>query len=229
MGMDESQSSESKRPDGEQLGTAVSCEAFAAMLNLSGKRRHTSQRIVLYAVLSSLRYPGALTHAFQALEDFRRAHVSLMNRSDVLPGVFCEELKEAYFGDDVADARIRSFIDLAEGTLVSIGGSSPESPELLLELVNGSTTLLEVLDRITTVYEEVATRHARSLKAEIKRLMNEIETSASEAHAAVTNARAAARNAGPAAEEFSQAAETFSTITRKIDSIAKQVLGHAAA
>ena len=71
----------------------LSGEVFGAMINLSGRRRFTSQRLVLYAVLASQGQQGAGATAREALALFSNAHSALLKRSGDLPGVFCPELE----------------------------------------------------------------------------------------------------------------------------------------
>lgn len=70
----------------------LSGEVFGALINLSGRRRFTSQRLVLYAVLAAQGQEGAADTARDALKLFREAHHALLNGSDALPGIFCPEL-----------------------------------------------------------------------------------------------------------------------------------------
>jgi hypothetical protein len=206
------------------IAGALSGETLAAMINLAGKRRSTSQRVVLYAVLASLKHPGALFTALETLDAFRNTHIMLIERKNGMPGVFCKELHEAYFGPSVGDARIRSFIDLAEGTLLAIGASSPDAPGLPIELIDTGTPVLEVLDQITRVYEEQAKEHAHQMKKRLQKAMADIENNADEARNAAINAQAIAAQAGDAGREFSIVADALSNITDEIDSLAKKML-----
>src|SRR3954462_919017 len=81
----------------------LSGEVFGALINLSGRRRFTSQRLVLYAVLGARGDVGAVAIAREALGLFRGAHAALIRRSADLPGVFCPELEEVYFGHPGGD------------------------------------------------------------------------------------------------------------------------------
>jgi hypothetical protein len=100
---------------------------------LSGRRRFTSQRLVLYAVLASQQQDGAAAIAQEALALFRGAHKSLLTDGDGLPGVFCPELEQAYFGKLQGDRAITAFADLAERTLRAIAKDASDSAELLAD------------------------------------------------------------------------------------------------
>lgn len=207
----------------------LSGEVFGMLINLSGRRRFTSQRLVLYAVLASQGHDNAAAIAREALGLFRGAHTSLIKRSGDLPGVFCPELEEAYFGRLDGDRNIRHFMDVAERTLNAIEDKLRAAPELLAELVQGTTTLLAILNQITSVYEEQSKRHARLMRNQLRGIMTEIETIAREANMVALNARIVAARSGQAGKEFSVVAGVLSNITSEIDDLVKAALKGAAA
>lgn len=207
----------------------LSGEVFGMLINLSGRRRFTSQRLVLYAVLASQGHDNAAAVAREALGLFRGAHTSLLKRSGDLPGVFCPELEEAYFGRLDGDRNIRHFMDVAERTLNAIEDKLRAAPELLAELVQGTTTLLAILNQITSVYEEQSKRHARLMRNQLRGIMTEIETIAREANMVALNARIVAARSGQAGKEFSVVAGVLSNITNEIDDLVKAALKGSAA
>ncbi len=186
---------------------ALSGEVFGALINLSGRRRFTSQRLVLYAVLAAQGQAGACTTAREALALFRGAHASLLRRSRDLPGVFCPELEEAYFGPAQGDARITSFADLAERALNAIEDRLKSAPALLEQLVQQTTPLLAVLNEITSVYEAQSKKHARLMREQLRGIMTDIETIAREAKMVAFNARIVAARSGQAGKEFGRATQ----------------------
>lgn len=207
----------------------LSGEVFGALINLSGRRRFTSQRLVLYAVLASQGHEGATTIAREALALFRGAHTALVKGSDTVPGIFCEEVREAYFGRLDGDAQIVYFINLAERTLNAIDDSLRDAPPLLDELVRITTPMLGVLNQITSVYEEQSKRHALLMKKQLRGIMTDIETIAKQAKMVSFNARIVAARAGQAGKEFSVVAGVLSNITTEIDDLVKVALSGAAA
>lgn len=223
-------------PQGEVANDAVAAEVkplsgevFGALINLSGRRRFTSQRLVLYAVLAAQGHENAAAVAREALGLFRGAHTALVKGSDSLPGIFCEELREAYFGRLGGDAQIVHFIDLAERTLNAIEDKLREAPALLAELVRVTTPMLGILNQITSVYEEQSKRHAVLMKKQLRGIMTDIETIAKQAKMVSFNARIVAARAGQAGKEFSVVAGVLSNITSEIDDLVKAALNGAAA
>jgi len=217
---------------GDKSGSGIkplSGEVFGALINLSGRRRFTSQRLVLYAVLASQGHDGAVKTARDALALFRGAHTALVKGSDTVPGIFCEEVREAYFGKLDGDAQIVYFMNLAERTLNAIEDRLRDAPALLEELVRITTPLLSVLNQITTVYEEQSKRHAVLMKKQLHGIMTDIETIAKQAKMVSFNARIVAARAGQAGKEFSVVAGVLSNITTEIDDLVRAALAGATA
>jgi hypothetical protein len=207
--------------------TPLSGEVFGMLINLSGRRRFTSQRLVLYAVLAAQGQPHLAVTAREALKLFRDAHVSLLNRGNGLPGVFCSELQDVYFGSVEGDRKIRHFIDLAERTLNAIEDGLKSAPGLLEQLVQFTTPLLAVLNQITTVYEEQSKKHARLMRKRLHNVMSDIETIAREAKMVAFNARIVAARAGEKGKEFAVVAGVLSRITTEIDELVKVAMDGA--
>jgi len=207
----------------------LSGEVFGALINLSGRRRFTSQRLVLYAVLAAQGHADATQVAREALALFRGAHTALVKGSDTVPGIFCEEVREAYFGKLAGDAQIVYFINLAERTLNAIDDGLRDAPTLLEELVRITTPMLGVLNQITSVYEEQSKRHAMLMKKQLRGIMTDIETIAKQAKMVSFNARIVAARAGQAGKEFSVVAGVLSNITTEIDDLVRVALSGAAA
>jgi hypothetical protein len=204
-------------------GKLLSGEVFGALINLSGRRRFTSQRLVLYAVLAVQGDQQAVQIARDALELFRGAHTSLVKGSKTLPGIFCPELQEAYFGKLDGDAQIVGFIDLA-GRVLNTIDSGHDASVLLAELVRITTPLLGVLNQITTIYEDQSRHHALLMKKQLRGIMTDIETIAKQAKMVSFNARIVAARAGQAGKEFSVVAGVLSNITTEIDDLVKAAL-----
>lgn len=208
-------------------GKPLSGEVFSALINLSGRRRFTSQRIVLYALLASQGQDGGAATAQEALSLFRGAHKSLLSEADGLPGVFCTELREAYFGKLEGDKRIVAFADLGERTLKAIAQGSSQVDELLAELVRITTPVLGILNTITSIYEEQAKLNARLMRKQLRGVITDIETINRQARMVAFNARIVAARAGQAGKEFSVVAGVLSTISGEIDEMVAAALAAA--
>lgn len=219
-------STPSLAPEGAASKTLTG-EVFSALINLSGRRRFTSQRIVLYALLASQGQEGSAVTAHEALSLFRGAHKSLLSEADGLPGVFCPELREAYFGKMNGDSEIVAFADLGERTLKAIAQGSSQAAELLAELVRITTPTLGILNAITGIYEEQAKQNARKVRKQLRGVITDIETINRQARMVAFNARIVAARAGQAGKEFSVVAGVLSNITGEIDEMVSAALAAA--
>jgi hypothetical protein len=159
----------------------ISGEVFGTLINLSGRRRFTSQRVV-FAVLASQGCDGALQMADDALTAFRDAHAALVAGTDQVPGIFCDELQEAYFGAAQGDLIIRDFIGLARRALDAIASRSPGAPPLLERLVESATPLLAALNGINQIYDDLARRQAALARKQMTAVMSDIESITKHAH-----------------------------------------------
>ena len=215
--------------NGKTSASSLSGEVFGTLINLSGRRRFTSQRLVLYAVLASLKHEAAIDIARDALRLFRDAHRALVEGSDGLPGVFCNSLQTAYYGPLQGDRNIRDFIALAEQTLDAIQADFRQAKSLLEELVRSATPLLGILNSITQVYEEESKRHANQLRKQLHHIMGDIKTISKQARMVSFNAQVIAARAGDAGKEFAVVASVLSGITGEIDQLVQVALTESVA
>ncbi|MEY4883623.1 MAG: hypothetical protein RIS34_1477 [Pseudomonadota bacterium] len=205
----------------------LSGEVFATLINLSGRRRFTSQRVVLYAVLAAGDDPSAIEVAREALRLFSEAHTALVNGSDILPGAFCPSLRDAYHGPEHGDKKIREFIELAERTLHAIESGWRQAPGFLGELVASATPLLGILNSMTVLYEKEAQGHANRVKNQLLDVMGEIKRISKHAHMVAFNAQIIAARAGTAGREFSVVASELTGITGEIDKLVQTALAES--
>jgi len=212
-----------------QSDVKLSGDVFGALINLSGRRRFTSQRVVLYSVLASLGHEGADQTARDTLAAFRDAHMTLVEGKQGLPGIFCQQLQEAYFGTLQGDRVVRDFIALAESALDAIATVSRRAPGLLDELVRSATPLLSVLNALTLVYEEQSKRHALQQRRQMQQLMGDIKTIARQARMVAFNAQVVAARAGPVGKEFAVVASTMTNVTGEIDELVQTALASSLA
>lgn len=203
-------------------GPKLSGEVFATLINLSGRRRFTSQRVVLYAVLAAGKDPSGLAVASDALGLFREAHTALTQGNDQLPA-----LQAAYFGPEQGDKKIQDFITLAERTLHAIESGWRQAGPLLDELIASTTPLLVILNSITALYEKEARQHANTAKNQLQDVMSEIKAISKHAHMVAFNAQIIAARAGSAGREFSVVASVLSGITGEIDVLLQTALARS--
>ena len=207
----------------------LSGDVFGALINLSGRRRFTSQRVVLYAVLASMGHEGAIQTARETLSQFSDAHLTLVEGKGGLPGIFCGQLHDAYFGTLQGDRVIRDFMSLAEAALAAIVDNARGAPALLDELVRSATPLLSVLNGMTLVYEEQSRRHAQAQTRRLHDMMGNIKTISKQARRVAFNAQIVAARVGDAGKEFAVVAGTMTSITAQIDDLVHAALQGAIA
>lgn len=203
-------------------------EVYGTLINLSGRRRFTSQRLVLYAVLAMQGREGALGTARDALATFSDAHRALLE-GDLSPAMLGGELQDAYFGADRADERISAFIELAGRTLGAIAADSRAAPALLEQLVEAATPLLATLNRLTQVYEDLARQQAASAKKQLTAVMGDIEQIAKHARIVSFNAQVVAARAGASGREFAVVSGEMTNITGQLDGLVREAVRSAVA
>ena len=217
------------QPVPEAAAVKLSGDMFGALINLAGRRRFTSQRVVLFAVLASMGHDGAIGTARDTLAQFRDAHLTLVEGKGGLPGIFCGQLRDAYFGTLQGDKIIRDFIALADAALDAIVADGRGAPALLDELVRSATPLLSVLNGLTLVYEEQCKRYAQAQRRQLQDMMGEIQTISKQARRVAFNAQVVAARAGAAGQEFAAVAGSMSNITGEIDDLVHEALSGALA
>lgn len=211
---------------GGSVRRVIHGDTFAKMINLSGRRRFTSQRLVLYGVLAAQGHAQALETARDALEQFRQAHAALVQESDEMPGLFCSALQEVYLGAPAGHRRILDFIELAERALHAIeSGWMRQAPGLLEQLVASATDLLTLLNTMTAVYEKEARAHAQAMERQLQSAMGQIQTVSRQAQVVAMNARIVAARAGTVGNEFAVVATELIAMTSTIDTILHGAMG----
>lgn len=206
----------------------VSGEKLGALINLAGRQRMLSQRIVLHAVLAARGQAGALATAREALALFTVSHAGLVHGSPELPGAHFAAIREAYFGALQGDTRIREFIGLTERTLAAIEDQLRSAEALQHELVVSCSPMLDLLNRLTQIYEAEAARHAVAQYQRQQVLMSDIQTIAKQARIVAFNAQVSAARAGAAGREFAVVADTLTRITGEIESLVSAAVNRAA-
>ena len=207
---------------------AVSSDTLAALINLAGRQRMLSQRIVLQAVLASLGHEQALAAAREALALFADSHTTLIHGKGRLPAAHFDEIRTAYFGPAGGDARIQEYIGLARRTLDALETAAAEGAGLMQSLIASATPILALLNQITQIYEAESRRCAATLQRRLGDLLGDITSVAKQARIVAFNAQVVAVRAGEAGREFAAVANVMTHVTGEMDELARAALGLSA-
>lgn len=220
-------------PDGEKL---------SALINMAGRQRMLSQRLVLHAVLAAQQqaqhqaqaaHPGqgkppapaalpALPVLRDTLERMARSHERLAHGGGEWPGAFSDGLRQAYFAPRNADARIRDFLGLAQQVLNGLEGRRANVDAIVQELVSEATPILELLNELTLAHEAEAALRTRQERARHQELMDRLHAVAREAKVVAFNAQVAAHRAGSHGPEFGVVAARMGAITEEMEKLLQQ-------
>jgi hypothetical protein len=210
-------------PAAAQAGQA-SPEVFGPLINLAGRQRMLSQRIVLYAMLSAQGDASSLTTAGEALELFRGSHLKLLRSRENMPPAAASALQEAFFGAQGADAPIREFMRLAEDTLTAVAAGGAAARRLLPSLVARATPTLGLLNTLTQTFETLGRQQAVLEQQHRAALIAQIQRIASEARIVSLNARVIAARSGTDGREFAVVAGVLSGISEQIERLSQAAM-----
>ncbi|MDE2203717.1 MAG: type IV pili methyl-accepting chemotaxis transducer N-terminal domain-containing protein [Burkholderiaceae bacterium] len=203
----------------------VTVETIGELINLSGRQRMLSQRIVLQMLLAAQGDSGAHAIARNCLAAFESAHTDLVKGSGRLPGAFSNTLQQLYFGSARGDARIREFIALAKATMDVETASAARRAASVDALVAQATPILELLQTITQAYQDemhVCEIAIRKGQTEIAEHLGRISM---QANIVAMNARVSAARAGPYGREFSVITTVLADIIHEMDQLIRHVVG----
>lgn len=216
------------RSSTSQAGALLSSEALSTLINLAGRQRMLSQRIVLQAELAAQGDTLARSRLGDGLKLMADTHRQLAHGTPELPAPFSESLKAAYFGVGQGQQRITHFLDLAQRVYNGLTAIRPgQTPPELPPLIELSSPILTLLHDITQLYESEARQLALKEKRARHTLIEEIQRVAREAKIVAFNAIVAANRAGPQGREFGVVAERMGSVTAEVDRLAQQALSGA--
>ena len=202
----------------------ITGETFGHLINISGRQRMLSQRIILNIFLSTHGHEDALKIVSDDLQLFKDSHHALVIGNSEMPGVFFESLRQAYKGDLDGHNKNLAFINLVEKTLNAYQSNYRTAQSLLDELGLLAMPIVKLLNQITQVYEAESKEFAKLEQKKRHSLMNDIQNIAKQAKIVAVNAQISAARAGEVGREFSVVATELTHITEKIDSLVKTAL-----
>ncbi|HET8870468.1 MAG TPA: type IV pili methyl-accepting chemotaxis transducer N-terminal domain-containing protein [Aquabacterium sp.] len=224
----------SPRPTSSAAASVVSkkggvpcSDTLSRLINLAGRQRMLSQRLILFVVLAGGGRASALSTAEEVLNQFRSSHLLLVQGGDGLPGLFSHNLRQTFDGASQARTRIEAFIDSLERTIRGLRRGEPLSEATQSALVDTSSDLLGVLTHITQAYEQEARQLSKAQQAQRVRLNEEIQSVAREARVVAFNAQVSAYRAGPEGREFAVVAARMATITEEVEQLVRASMNSA--
>lgn len=200
---------------------AITSESLSRLINLAGRQRMLSQRLVLHCVLASHGQADAVEGAMGLLTQLRHSQRLLEDGGGGLPGLFSAGLREVFDGAPNARMRIASFMSLADRAVQELREGRPLGERLQGELVAQATAVLEPLNLVTQAFEQEAQELARRQSRERERLNEEIRSVAREARVVAFNAQVSAHRAGGLGAEFAVVAARMATITEEMDELVR--------
>lgn len=198
----------------------VSGETIGELINLAGRQRMLSQRIVLHVLLAAQGHAAAARVAQDCLTTFAAAHADLVHGNDRLPGVFSDALRELYFGAQRADERIRSFIGDARRAVSLISTQAHDTGHAQAAadaLVSQASPLLELLQGITLAYQGEMRNVERAASQRDEQLAEQLGRISMQANIVAINARISAGRAGPYGREFAVVTSLLADIVKEME------------
>lgn len=170
-------------------GSGQPPDSLSTLINLAGRQRMLSQRVVLHTVLAAQGDLAALTVAQEALELFRFSHARLQA---------APPLHDALNGPRGANPPAQAFMQLAEETLSAIARTQHGIARRVSSLVARAGPVLGVLNDLTQTCEllsrgelQAQRERQRSMHTQMHQLADALEQAAATGDTAALPALAA--------------------------------------
>ncbi|EEA01185.1 methyl-accepting chemotaxis protein [Burkholderia sp. H160] len=212
-----------------ELTDAVSGEIVGELINLAGRQRMLSQRIVLHVLLSVRGEAAALAVARTCLATFAQAHAQLIDGNDHLPGAFSEALRGLYFGSQRADERIRGFMKVAADAIEALERNSEpvciHRDAAIGRLTAEASPLLDLLQAITQAYQDEMQSVEEAARRRQMGVVHKLSAISMRANIVALNARVAAARAGQFGREFAVITAELAHVIGEMDGLVQSVVG----
>lgn len=209
-------------------------EVLSGLINIAGRQRMLSQRIILHVALAAQGNPEALEISHQALKLFTESHEKLVTGNENFPGLFSEKLMNVYRGDKGYNSVIWDFIQKVDVTLDSISRNGANTrQELIDDLTQQATPILAALNEATLVFEQESREYSDNVKntltsnqENLETVLNRVLGIVREAHIISSNARIISARSGQAGREFDVVATELQRLTMEINKLAQSALSN---
>lgn len=198
-----------------------------SLMNIAGRQRMLSQRIVLQTVLAVQGQAEQARAARQTLELFETSQARLVQTPRQLDAASAREVQAIYHGPQGVGAAIDAFARQARTVLDLADHGSARAADALGTLVGTTDGVLKALDAATTVFDQVQRRQSEAMMNELTGIVSSIQTVAREAKVVSFNAQVMAARAASHGREFAVVANVLSGITAEIDRLSLQAVSLA--
>lgn len=198
-----------------------------SLMNIAGRQRMLSQRIVLQTVLAVQGQAEQARAARQTLDLFETSQARLVQTPRQLDAASAREVQAIYHGPQGVGAAIDAFARQARTVLDLADHGSARAADALGTLVGTTDGVLKALDAATTVFDQVQRRQSEAMMNELTGIVSSIQTVAREAKVVSFNAQVMAARAASHGREFAVVANVLSGITAEIDRLSLQAVSLA--
>lgn len=201
------------------------------LINLAGRQRMLSQRLVLHLCMAARKHKGSLKKATEAYEAFCRNNQYLRSIPLKLPAT--SPLTQVFQDNQHASALIDRFIQQAQEALQSFDGTDTVTQERhLVPLLDQESQLLDALEHLTNTFQKevhlIQTAIREQLendKAELIEMLERVSQASLQFTLVSLNARVlAAKQDQGRHQAFTVVAQQMTELACHINDVIKQVL-----